>query len=127
MKVEELIEQSKIAMSRAYSPYSRFKVGASLLTKEGKVILGSNIENASYSNTICSERCAISKAVSDGYKEFEMIAISTEANELAFPCGSCLQVISEFCDDDFKIILANSHSHKIYALKDLLPHPFRFI
>ncbi|MHA1989677.1 MAG: cytidine deaminase [Candidatus Hodarchaeales archaeon] len=125
MDIEKLIEQAQIAKSKSYSPYSKFKVGSALLTKEGDVILGCNIEDVSYSTTLCAERCAIFKAVSEGHREFEKMAMVTDAEEISSPCGSCLQVINEFCDEDFQIILANSTSHKIYLLKELLPFPFK--
>jgi cytidine deaminase len=125
MDLEKLIEQAQIAKSKSYSPYSKFKVGSALLTKEGVVILGCNIEDVSYSTTICAERCAIFKAVSEGHREFEKMVQVTDSEEITSPCGSCLQVINEFCDEDFQIILANSTTHKKYTLKELLPFPFK--
>ncbi|MHA1983406.1 MAG: cytidine deaminase [Candidatus Hodarchaeales archaeon] len=125
MDLEKLIEQAQIAKSKSYSPYSKFKVGSALLTKKGVVILGCNIEDVSYSTTICAERCAIFKAVSEGHREFEKMAMVTDAEEISSPCGSCLQVLNEFCDEDFQIILANSTTHKKYLLKELLPFPFK--
>ncbi|OLS16810.1 MAG: Cytidine deaminase [Candidatus Heimdallarchaeota archaeon LC_3] len=124
MDIEELIEQAQIAKSKSYSPYSKFKVGTALLTKTGIVIPGCNIENTSFSTTICAERCAIFKAVSEGHTEFEKLVMVTDAEKLTTPCGSCLQVLNEFCNEDFQIILANNTTHKQYSFKDLLPLPF---
>ena len=109
-------------------PYSHFQVGAALLTKSGKVYLGCNIENAAYSATVCAERTAIFKAVSDGEREFEAIAIvggkEGEVSEFCAPCGVCRQVIAEFCQKDFKIILGNKDNFVVYTLDQLLPFSF---
>lgn len=118
------------AMQRAYSPYSHCKVGAALLAKSGKVYLGCNIENASYSPTICAERTAFAKAVSEGEREFDAIAVAGSATDdvdgFFPPCGVCRQVMNEFCDlDEFKIILVKSaDEHKTVTLRELLPYSF---
>lgn len=125
-------ELCKIAinnMNNAYAPYSGFTVGAALLTKNGKVFGGANIENSSYSATVCAERVAFSGAVFSGEKEFEMLAISGGKNKTLKgavpPCGVCLQTISEFCDKDFKILLVeDNESFKTVTLKELLPFGF---
>ncbi|HOC53126.1 MAG TPA: cytidine deaminase [Caldisericia bacterium] len=122
-KIEELISLAKKACSNAYAPYSKFNVGAALLTKNGKIFTGSNIENASYGATVCAERVAIFKAVSEGEREFESIAIYTNADKLSFPCGICRQVMIEF-SKDLIIILSNEKEKKIYTLKEILPYPF---
>ncbi len=122
-KIEELISLAKKACSNAYAPYSKFNVGAALLTKKGKIFTGSNIENASYGATVCAERVAIFKAVSEGEREFESIAIYTNTDELSFPCGICRQVMIEF-SKDLIIILSNEKEKKIYTLKEILPYPF---
>lgn len=122
-KIEELILLAKKASKNAYAPYSKFYVGAALLTKNGKIFTGSNIENASYGATVCAERVAIFKAVSEGEKDFESIAIYTNTDKLSFPCGICRQVISEF-SNDLIIILSNEKERKIYTLKEILPFPF---
>ncbi len=128
MKKEELVAKAKEAMLQAYSPYSNYKVGASLLCRDGSVYTGCNIENASYSATNCAERTAIFKAVSEGQSEFEAIAICGGKNgEIigAFPpCGMCRQVMREFCDDEFEIHLATADGIKSYTLKELLPLSF---
>jgi len=122
-KIEELISLAKKASINAYAPYSGFNVGAALLTKSGKIFTGSNIENASYGATVCAERVAIFKAVSENEKEFEGIAIYTDSDKLSFPCGICRQVMSEF-SKDLIIILSNEKDRKIYTLKEILPYPF---
>lgn len=116
------------AREMSYSPYSNFKVGAALLGKSGKVYTGCNVENAGYSPTNCAERTAIFKAVSEGEREFKAIAIvggkGEELNELCAPCGVCRQVLAEFCDGDFKIVLGTPESMQICTLAQLLPYSF---
>ena len=102
-----LLEESKIARENAYVPYSKFKVGAALLGKNGTVYRGCNIENAGYSLTNCAERTAIFKAISEGVMEFEAIAIVADTDRPCQPCGACRQVISEFCDPDMPVYLTN--------------------
>ena len=107
MTMEQLLEQSKLAREFAYVPYSKFKVGAALLGKNGTVYRGCNIENAGYSLTNCAERTAIFKAISEGVMEFEAIAIVADTDRPCQPCGACRQVISEFCDPDMPVYLTN--------------------
>ena len=128
MKYAELASEAKKAMENAYSPYSHFSVGAALLCRSGKVYTGCNIENASYTPTVCAERVAFFKALSDGEREFEAIAIAGGANgtvsaETA-PCGVCRQVMSEFCGADFKVILVSGSSERELTLGELLPLAF---
>lgn len=127
----ELLEEAKKARLKAYTPYSNFKVGAALLTKNGKVYLGCNIENATYTPTNCAERTAFFKAVSEGEREFEKIAIvgakdGEDANVICSPCGVCRQVMMEFCDPkEFQIILANGENTcRVMTLEELLPCGF---
>ena len=130
MDNKELIRQALEAREMAYVPYSGFKVGAALLTKEGKVYKGCNIENAGYTPTNCAERTAFFKAVSEGEREFSAIAIVGGKGDLptdyAYPCGVCRQVMMEFCDPEtFQIILAVSREkYDIFTLKELLPFGF---
>ncbi len=120
-----LIEKAKKAKENSYSPYSNFKVGAALLTENNKIYTGCNIENSSYGATICAERTAFSKSISDGEKKFKKIAIASDLNDLTFPCGICLQVISEFMPKG-KIILQDKNGDiKIYAVSELLPCAFK--
>ena len=125
----ELIKTAKLAAEYAYVPYSGFTVGAALLTKDGKVYSGCNIENASYSPTNCAERTAFFKAVSEGERDFTAIAIvggkDKSFTDYCTPCGVCRQVMSEFCSKDFKIILGkNDDEYKTFTLGDLLPESF---
>ena len=131
MTNQELILEAKKAREKSYAPYSHFRVGAALLTKSGKLYHGCNIENASYSPTNCAERTAFFKAISEGEREFEKIAIvggmeGTEADELCAPCGVCRQVMMEFCDpESFQIILANGKGKHIQvSLKEMVPYGF---
>ena len=130
MTAEELLKKAEEAMGRAYAPYSGYKVGAALLTKSGRVYQGCNIENASFTPTICAERTAIFKAVYEGERELEAIAVvggkDGVVTGLFPPCGVCRQVMMEFCDpEEFQIILATDVEHyDIYTLKELLPLGF---
>ena len=125
----ELCRAAIQAMKQSYSPYSDFKVGAALLTKDGKIYTGCNIENASFSVTVCAERTAVFKAISEGETEFAMLAIAGGKNgklqgEVP-PCGVCRQVLSEFCDKDFPILLVTDENNfKQYTLGQLLPLTF---
>lgn len=121
--MDELVKQAREARARSYSPYSRFAVGAALRTASGKVYLGCNIENCSYGLTVCAERVAVYNAVADGARDFEALAIFTEAEELTPPCGACRQVLWEF-SQDLVIILANPGGEKELKLSELLPKPF---
>lgn len=125
MDYTKLLEMAEEAKEKAYVPYSNFKVGAALLTKSQKIYTGCNVEVASYGATNCAERTAIFKAVSEGEREFEAIAIASSNEDETFPCGICRQVIVEF-GKDIKIILGNSKKGvvKVYDINELLPHSF---
>lgn len=118
------------AKNKSYSPYSKFKVGAALLAKNGKVYTGANIESAAYSPSNCAERTAFFTAVFEGEREFEAIAVaggfSDETADYCYPCGVCRQVMMEFCDaETFRIIVAkDKNNFKEYLLKDILPFGF---
>lgn len=125
----ELCNLAVKAKAKAYAPYSGFKVGAALLTDNGDVFTGCNIENASYSPTVCAERVAIFKAISEGKNKLSMIAVAGGKGENVssdfLPCGVCRQVIAEFCDSDFIILVANeSGKYNEYKLANLLPNSF---
>lgn len=130
MSPKSLLELAIEARKGSYSPYSNFKVGAALLTRSGKVYTGCNIENAAFSPTVCAERVAIFKAISEGERDFVAIAVVGGASEdpdpSVAPCGVCRQVMAEFCDaDSFKIYLIKSESeHFELTLKELLPYGF---
>ena len=128
MTKNELIKKATDAMKNAYAPYSKFTVGAALLSKNGKVYTGCNVENSSYGVTNCAERTALFSAIADGEREFCAIAIvGGEKGEIAHfcpPCGVCRQALSEFCDEDFKIYLYNGKKIKEYKLSKILPLQF---
>lgn len=129
MTDKELLSLAVKAMENSYSPYSGCKVGAALLTESGKVYLGTNIENAAFSPTICAERVAIFKAISEGEKSFSKIAVvggkSGVINGIFAPCGVCRQVMREFCSDDFTVIMGISETeYKSLPLSELLPLSF---
>ena len=120
----ELMDMAKEAMKSAYAPYSHFSVGAAVETDDGEVYCGCNIENSSYGATICAERTAISKAVSEGYRRITRIAICDSNNSYAWPCGICRQVMSEFAVEDFYVILEDNGKISNFFLKELLPNSF---
>lgn len=120
----ELIEAAKNVREKAYAPYSNFKVGAALRTKEGKIFTGCNVESASYGLTVCAERVAIWKAVSEGETEFETIAVVADTHELTPPCGVCRQIIWEFCGD-VPVLFANLEGkNETVTMSELLPRAF---
>lgn len=120
----ELMAKAKEAMTRAYAPYSKFQVGAALLAKNGQVFLGCNVENASYGGTICAERTAVVKAVSEGVREFEKIAIAASSGGYASPCGICRQVLFEFMPDGTVLLDSDKEGMKSFPVRDLLPFGF---
>ena len=123
--MEKLIRLAKEAHQNAYAPYSKFKVGAVLLTKAGNIYSGCNVENASYGLSICAERVAMSNAITNGEKEFENLVVYTDRKEFFLPCGACRQFISEFTDE-LKIIIVNGMDKiKITNIKELLPEKFK--
>ena len=129
MNEKLLISMAVGAMENAYCPYSNFSVGTALLTKKGKIFLGSNIENSSFSATNCAERTAFFKAISEGEKDFEAIAVvgglKGKISDFTYPCGICRQVMSEFCGKDFKIIVAKSEKDfRVHTISELFPFPF---
>ncbi len=124
MDYRELLKKAKDAKENAYAPYSGFRVGAALLTAEGRIYTGCNVENASYGAAICAERAAISCAVSRGERRFEAIAIESNGEGGTFPCGICRQVIAEF-GPDIKVIVGKADGDfRIYEIRDLIPHAF---
>lgn len=122
---KELYRKAVEMTNMSYAPFSKFRVGAALLAKDGRVFTGCNVENSSFGGTICAERTAFVKAVSEGVKEFERIAIASSGGE-AWPCGICRQFMREFCDDDFVIITGNDEdSLRTYTMKEILPEGFK--
>lgn len=128
MNKTELMRLAKEARKNAYCPYSKVKVGAALLTKDGRVYSGANIENAAYSPSVCAERVAFFKAVEAGERDFAAIAVAggkgEEDNDGFAPCGVCRQVMAEFCGKDFKILLKDGDGISEHALTDILPLGF---
>ena len=131
MEKQELIREAIAARKRSYSPYSHFQVGAALLGRSGKVYTGSNIENAAYTPTNCAERTAFFKAISEGEKEFEMIAIvggpaKSARTDYCPPCGVCRQVMAEFCDPKaFRVLMARTETdYRECSLEEVLPFGF---
>jgi len=123
-KYADLVQKAAEAKMSAYAPYSNFRVGAALLTEEGRVFTGCNIENASFGLSNCAERTAVYKAVSEGFRKFKAIAVSTDTEEITSPCGACRQVLMEF-DTDMDVIMANVHGqYQVYKAKELLPLAF---
>jgi cytidine deaminase len=124
MNNNELVKLAKEAMKYAYVPYSKFRVGAALLTEEGKVFTGCNIENASFGGTNCAERTALFKALSEGYRKFTKIAIVGDSKDFTYPCGICRQVLSEF-GISMEVIVSNQNGElRVHKLSELLPYAF---
>ena len=125
-EIDRLLDLAEEARDHSYAPYSKYHVGAALLTADGQVYQGCNIENAAFTPTNCAERTAFFKAVYDGHRAFKAIAFIATGEEMGFPCGVCRQVMAEFCDRDFIIITANKDRSKVDVspFETLLPHSF---
>lgn len=122
---ENLIKAAMEAKEHAYAPYSNFRVGAALLTKEGKIYQGCNIENAGYTPTNCAERTAFFKAVYEGERNFEAIAVNGDADDYLYPCGVCRQVMAEFCTPDFKVFVSKKNGEYLeFTLAEIFPGAF---
>ena len=124
MTEKELIQTAVKMLDMAYVPYSHFPVGAALECDDGTVYTGCNIENAAFGPTICAERTAIAKAVSEGHRSFRLIAIAGRCEQLCVPCGTCRQVLREFAPDIEVICLNGTGEARHFALKELLPESF---
>ncbi len=128
MDEKELLKRAFEVKENAYAPYSKFRVGAALLTSNGRLYTGVNVENASFGATNCAERTAVFKAVSDGERKIAEIAIASDSEEIIYPCGICRQVLLEFGEPGMKIICSrNNGEYKVYSLDDLLPNAFKSI
>lgn len=125
MKNEELLIIANKAKEYAYAPYSKLKVGAAILTKDDKIFMGCNIENASYGATICAERTAIFKAVSEGERNLVKLALTSSQEDFITPCGICRQVLCELMPDGEVIISNSKNEMKIFKVKDLMPEQFK--
>ena len=124
MTHEELKAAAVAMLDRAYGPYSHFPVGAALECSDGTVFTGCNIENASYTPTICAERTAVSKAVSEGHRDFVRIVIAGRSEDFCVPCGVCRQVLREFAPELEIICLNGAGEERVFTLPELLPHSF---
>lgn len=120
-----LVEKAIEARNMAYAPYSNFKVGAALITEDGSIYTGCNVENASYGATNCAERTAIFKAVSEGHHTINMLAVVGDEKDYTYPCGICRQVILEFASENFKIIIIkNKEEYMVKTLNEIMPYAF---
>lgn len=125
MKYRDLYKKAQEMIEYSYAPFSKFRVGAALLAKDGEIFTGCNVENSSLGGTICAERTAMVKAVSEGNREWEAVAIASSEGE-AWPCGICRQFMREFVDDDFVIITGDDTEHlKTYTMNEILPEGFK--
>jgi len=124
MNIEKLISKAIKAKNFSHSPYSKFRVGAALLTEDDEIITGCNIENASYGLTICAERTAIFKAYSEGKRKFKAIAISSDDKNFCPPCGACRQIIWELCGDIEVLLIDGNGNTKSFKASEFLPYPF---
>jgi cytidine deaminase len=122
--LRDLAGLARKARKRAHAPYSKFKVGAALRTRKGEIVTGCNIENASYGLTLCAERVAVFKAVSEGLRRFDAIAVVVDSPHLAAPCGPCRQILWEFCGDIWVHMETLRGARKTMRLRELLPFPF---
>ena len=124
-KIKDVINACRTAKEFSYSPYSKFRVGAALLTESGDIITGCNVENVSYGLAICAERTALVKAVSEGHKKFKAIAITTDVvSNFIYPCGACRQFMAEFGDYDVYLVKPDGQIHKT-NLSEILPFTFQ--
>ncbi|MCH7759898.1 cytidine deaminase [candidate division TA06 bacterium] len=123
----ELLEAAEAVRERAYCPYSGFQVGSAILTEDGKVFIGCNVENRTFGLTVCAERVAVLSAVAEGHRKLAALVAITDTAPPSPPCGQCLEVMTEFGHPDLPVLLANIQGEsKEYRLRDLLPHPFEF-
>jgi len=125
MDEKKLVQLAQRAKQNAYAPYSKYRVGAALVTEDGSVFTGCNIENTSYPVGICAERVAFSKAISEGHTKFRGIAVAGSTEEFAYPCGMCRQFMAEFAGDEFIVLCANDNDkYERLRLSELLPRGF---
>ena len=126
MSYEDLVARALAARAGTYSPYSNYAVGAAVLTSDGRVFTGANVENASYGLSVCAERAAILAAVNAGARQHSAVAVATSTSPPAAPCGVCRQTMAEFAEDDMPIVLVNDRGERTdTSLAKLLPHAFR--
>jgi cytidine deaminase len=123
LALEKLIKKAKEARKKAYAPYSKYKVGAALLGSSGKIYTGCNIENNSYGATVCAERVAVFKAISEGEDKFLALVVFSDDNKMPYPCGLCRQVLWELAGD-IKVVVKNGSEEAQFQLRELCPSPF---
>ena len=123
---QAMVELAREAQKRAHAPYSGFKVGSALRTRTGEIVTGCNVENASFGLTLCAERVAVFKAISEGMRpdEFTAVAVVADTDQPTPPCGACRQILWEFCGDIPVILATPAEVKAVHQLRDLLPHPF---
>ena len=124
MNIPELIHKAIAAREFAYAPYSNFCVGAALLTKSGKIYTGCNVENSAFGSTICAERTALVKAVSEGCRKFTRLAVVGNSTDYCWPCGACRQMLDEFAPELEVLVARKDHQFVKFPLRELLPHGF---
>lgn len=125
MSEKDLVKTARSMLDKSYAPYSHFSVGAALECEDGTVFTGCNVENAAYSSTICAERTALVKAVSEGKQTFRRIAIAGSGDKFCWPCGACRQMLSEFSPDlEILVVFGQSNTYEKTSLSALLPHSF---
>ena len=124
MDYKRLVKLARQARTRSHSPYSRFRVGAAVLTRKGRVFTGCNIESSSFGLTVCAERTALFKAVSEGYRGFKALAIASDEQTFTAPCGACRQVIMDLAGDIDFIMARSDGTFKVMKMSELFPHPF---
>ena len=121
---DALIAAALAARENAFAPYSKFRVGAAIEDSEGRIHTGCNVENSTYGLTVCAERVAVFKAISEGVRKFRRVAVAADTDSLTPPCGACRQILWEFCGD-IEIVLVNLRGQtETHRLKDLFPKPF---
>ena len=123
VSLETLVAEARKALEGSYAPYSRFRVGAALLAEDGRVFRGANVENASFSLTICAERAAVFRAVNEGARHFVRIVIVSDPPAWPYPCGACRQVLAEF-SPEMEVVVVRGEAMRRFRLKELLPHTF---
>ena len=119
--MDTLLSQARDALAESYAPYSEYRVGAALRTADGTVYTGCNVENANYSNSLHAEEVAVGKAVGNGHREFDRIAVSSGARDGVTPCGMCRQTLAEFCPEEFEIVCDTDDGPRSHTLGELLP------
>ena len=123
-EIERLVREAKEARKKAFAPYSKFTVGAALITNDGKIYHGCNIENPSLMLSFCAERAALINALVEGEKVFKAIAIASDSKDYCFPCGACRQMLAEF-SPEIEVYLASERGIKKFSISELLPHQFK--